>query len=72
MQNRLVESFILFESIVNSKWFSQSSMILFLNKTDIFEVKIKNTPLKEYLSDYEGMIMIDHIFVLFIVCTYII
>lgn len=32
--NRLKESSALFESICNSKWFVQTSMILFLNKKD--------------------------------------
>ncbi len=27
----------LFESISNSRWFAQSSVILFLNKTDLFK-----------------------------------
>ena len=49
-----MESLNLFNQIVNSKWFSQSSTILFLNKTDIFEEKIKHTPLKEFVPDYEG------------------
>eukprot|EP00924_Labyrinthula_sp_SR-Ha-C_P005125 maker-scaffold_1-snap-gene-22.61-mRNA-1 protein AED:0.01 eAED:0.01 QI:137/1/1/1/1/1/2/133/370 len=38
-QNRLVEAVDLFDEICNSKWFQETSMILFLNKRDLFEVK---------------------------------
>ncbi len=37
--NRMVEALDLFEEIVNSKWFINSDMILFLNKRDLFEEK---------------------------------
>jgi len=39
--NRMVESLELFKSIVNNKFFTESSFILFLNKIDVFEEKIK-------------------------------
>ena len=32
--NRMEESLSLFEQICNSKWFAQTSVILFLNKQD--------------------------------------
>ena len=35
--NRMNEAAGLFESISNSRWFAQSSVILFLNKTDLFK-----------------------------------
>ena len=38
----MVESLELFGSIVNNKFFTLSSFILFLNKRDLFEEKIKN------------------------------
>jgi guanine nucleotide-binding protein subunit alpha len=53
-QNRLLEALQLFKSTVNSQYFYQTSIILFLNKADIFKRKIKDIPLKNYLSDYEG------------------
>mmetsp|Transcript_19482 Transcript_19482/g.34746 ORF Transcript_19482/g.34746 Transcript_19482/m.34746 type:complete len:355 (+) Transcript_19482:385-1449(+) len=45
--NRLVESLELFHEISNSKWFVNSALILFLNKTDLFEEKFlqKRIPL---------------------------
>lgn len=38
--NRLEESKALFKTIVTSEWFCNSSVILFLNKYDLFEEKI--------------------------------
>jgi len=43
--NRMVESLTLFEEISNSKWFPRTPIMLFLNKSDLFEEKIK----KKYL-----------------------
>lgn len=53
-QNRMLESLALFESIVNSRWFIHSSIMLFLNKVDIFKAKIANVPLEKYFPDYGG------------------
>jgi hypothetical protein len=38
--NRMVEALNLFEEICNSRWFHDTSMILFLNKRDLFGEKI--------------------------------
>lgn len=54
-QNRMVESLVLFESIVNSKWFLKASIILFLNKIDLFKEKLKRAPLSKYFPEYAGM-----------------
>jgi len=43
--NRMVETLVLFEEICNSPWFQTTAMILFLNKRDMFEDKIKLVPL---------------------------
>ncbi|KAI9301386.1 G protein alpha subunit [Cunninghamella echinulata] len=53
-QNRMMESLILFESVVNSRWFLRTSVILFLNKFDIFTAKIPKIPLEKYFPDYGG------------------
>ncbi|KAK9461663.1 guanine nucleotide binding protein, alpha subunit [Lipomyces oligophaga] len=53
-QNRMLESMILFESIVNSRWFVRSSIVLFLNKVDIFQQKLKKVPLSDWFNDYDG------------------
>jgi len=43
--NRMVETLVLFEEICNSRWFSKTAIILFLNKRDVFELKIRRVPL---------------------------
>ncbi|EIE75301.1 G-alpha protein [Rhizopus delemar RA 99-880] len=52
--NRLQESLTLFDSICNSRWFIKTSIILFLNKIDLFAEKISKSPLENYFSDYRG------------------
>ena len=44
----------LFDSICNNKWFTDTSIILFLNKKDLFAEKIKRSPLKLCFPEYEG------------------
>jgi GTPase SAR1 family protein len=44
--NRIQEALLLFEEIANSKWFKQTSVILFLNKRDLFAEKICEVPFK--------------------------
>jgi hypothetical protein len=38
----------LFEGIANNKFFGDTSMILFMNKTDLFKEKLAKSPLKTY------------------------
>jgi len=54
--NRMVESLMLFEDICNSPWFKDTAMILFLNKRDLFEDKIKTVPLAvcPVFANYNG------------------
>lgn len=52
--NRMLESLKLFESICNNPFFSKTSMILFLNKKDLFEEKIVKSPLTICFPDYQG------------------
>jgi len=54
--NRLVETLSIFDDICNSKWFVNTAMILFLNKRDLFQVKIQTVPLTvcPVFKDYEG------------------
>ncbi|KAK9435037.1 guanine nucleotide-binding protein alpha-3 subunit [Metarhizium brunneum] len=53
-QNRMMESLLLFDSVVNSRWFMRTSIILFLNKVDIFKQKLTRSPLGNYFPDYSG------------------
>jgi GTPase SAR1 family protein len=52
--NRMVEALNLFEEICNSRWFHRTSMILFLNKRDLFGEKITKVPLTVCFPDYDG------------------
>ncbi|KAJ6484004.1 guanine nucleotide binding protein, alpha subunit [Mycena sanguinolenta] len=52
--NRMQEAFTLFDSICNSRWFVKSSIILFLNKIDLFAEKLPRSPLGDYFPDYAG------------------
>ncbi|KAI8809106.1 G protein alpha subunit [Cladochytrium replicatum] len=53
-QNRMVESLTLFESVINSRWFLRTSIILFLNKVDLFKAKLLKVPLENFFPDYNG------------------
>lgn len=53
-KNRMQESLDLFQQIVNSKHFVNADVILFLNKKDLFEEKIKIVDPKKWFPDYTG------------------
>ncbi|KAL7747354.1 guanine nucleotide-binding protein subunit alpha [Sorochytrium milnesiophthora] len=52
--NRMHESLTLFDSICNSRWFTRTSIILFLNKIDLFKQKLGTSPLSRYFPDYQA------------------
>jgi GTPase SAR1 family protein len=56
--NRMTEALLLFKEVCNNKFFNDpkdpTSMILFLNKNDLFKEKIKKVPLKKLFPDYKG------------------
>jgi GTPase SAR1 family protein len=52
--NRMHESLQLFKELCNTRWFENTAFILFLNKKDIFEEKIKRVPLTVCFPDYNG------------------
>ena len=51
-----MEALDLFEDICNNTFFVKSSLILFLNKRDLFEEKIKTKNIRDYpsFSDFNG------------------
>ena len=53
-RNRLLESVCLFEGIISLPWFKNTSIILFLNKNDLFTEKIKSVDLGLYFPTYVG------------------
>jgi len=52
--NRMQEALALFDSICNSRWFTRTSIILFLNKIDLFREKLERSPISNYFPDYMG------------------
>lgn len=52
--NRMQESLTLFDSICNSRWFVKTSIILFLNKIDLFAEKLQHSPLENFFPDYRS------------------
>ncbi|EJS43499.1 gpa1p [Saccharomyces arboricola H-6] len=54
--NRMHESIMLFDTLLNSKWFKDTPFILFLNKIDLFEEKVKSMPIRKYFPDYQGRV----------------
>jgi len=54
--NRLQESRAIFETIANNRCFSEVSIILFLNKMDLLEEKLKkkDVNISQYFQDFKG------------------
>lgn len=52
--NRMHESLHLFNSICNHRFFALTSIVLFLNKKDLFEEKIKKVHLSICFPEYDG------------------
>lgn len=53
-ENRMKESLALFGTILELPWFKSTSVILFLNKTDILEEKIPTSHLAAYFPSFQG------------------
>ncbi|KAJ7079393.1 heterotrimeric G-protein alpha subunit, GPA3-like protein [Mycena belliarum] len=53
-QNRMTESLALFASLVNTSWFKNTSIILFLNKIDVFQAELRLCPLDVCFPKYTG------------------
>lgn len=52
--NQMHEALMLFDSICNLEWFTKTSIILFLNKLDLFRQKLPDSPISRYFPDYKG------------------
>jgi len=52
--NRMEEALNLFDEICNSRWFKKTSMILMLNKRDLFAEKIRKVPLTVTFPGFKG------------------
>jgi GTPase SAR1 family protein len=55
-QNRMVEAIDLFSDIINNKFFTSSSIILFLNKRDLFQEKVRTVHIADSapFADFNG------------------
>ena len=51
---RMRESLDLFATILQYPWFKKKSIILFLNKTDLFEEKVQFSHISDYFPEYKG------------------
>ena len=51
---QMEESLNLFGSIINNRWFVETTVILFLNKKDLFEKKLLTSPLTICFPEYSG------------------
>ncbi len=52
-KNRLHESMNLFKIVLNYEWFKSVAFMLFLNKKDLFDEKLKRKPLNICFSDFK-------------------
>lgn len=54
--NRVQESLNLFKTILNYHWFESTNIVLFLNKKDLLEEKVKSgkSPVSAYFRDFQG------------------
>jgi hypothetical protein len=57
----MVDSEELFYTMFQNNYMLKSSFILFFNKKDLFEDKLKHVDLKQFYSEYKGIFTI-HIF----------
>ena len=53
-ENRLDSLVLIFDTVVNSKWFASSAFILFLNNVSAFREQLAYEPLGKYFPDYAG------------------
>ncbi|KAI8615279.1 G protein alpha subunit [Chytriomyces sp. MP71] len=52
--NRMIESMTLFSSICNHQVFRKTSMMVFMNKIDIFKTKLNSSPIANYFPTFTG------------------
>jgi hypothetical protein len=52
--NRMADSIVLFEQIANHAMLKEAKIILFMNKKDVYEKKVKKIPIKGFFPEFEG------------------
>ncbi len=55
----MVEAIELFDEICNLEWFKETAMLLFLNKKDLFEMKIKKKDIRMEIPTKPGEFLFD-------------
>ena len=53
------ESLALFHVILRAEYFRNASVILFLNKTDLFADRLVGKPLRYTCPDYQGIVLLN-------------
>ena len=56
-QNALQDSLISFKEVVHNRFLTNTDLILFLNKRDLFEQLQENVPLTKCFPNYKGKII---------------
>lgn len=56
-QNRMLDSLQLFHDVANSAFFKEASIILFLNKKDLFAEKIRRVNLNIAFPEFKGKLL---------------
>ncbi|KAN0121442.1 Guanine nucleotide binding protein (G-protein), alpha subunit [Russula decolorans] len=52
--NQMQDAMTIWDSICHSQWFKSTSIILFLNKDDLFRKKIQHSDIKTFFPDFDG------------------
>jgi len=52
--NQMQDAMTIWDSICHSQWFKSTSVILFLNKNDLFERKMATSDIKTFFPDFDG------------------
>lgn len=52
--NQMQDAMTIWDSICHSQWFKSTSIILFLNKNDVFERKVEHSDIKNFFPDFDG------------------
>ncbi|KAJ3325462.1 hypothetical protein HDV06_004321 [Boothiomyces sp. JEL0866] len=53
-KNRMGDSIALFADIVNHPLLFKQNFVLFMNKKDLFEKKVKSIPIRKYFPEFDG------------------
>ena len=52
--NRVEDSIYIWKKVCKNDLLSRTTIILFLNKIDVFKAKLPKVPLEKYFNDYAG------------------